>query len=359
MANLIYTNFTIVLATALFVLGLLFLSLRSNMESPVFRTALRMMAFTYCFFGLVNMLELWSRTFLPETEDVLLLQMTTLIVAVSQAFLFTYTLILLINAPFVTRKRVVRELVLLFTVSVALVIAHFTLPAAWGKLSVYLFILFYVYLLIHYTGLFVATYRNCLRKMDNFFSGREAEHLRWVNFSFYAALSIGTLALAVSLFPAIHIGIVCSIIYLVFYFYFAIRFIKHGFVYKKIEEALSDNDDSPPLIASPIETKLKIWLDEKRFLQPGITLNDVSRYVGTNNKYLSVYINQNMDRTFREWINHLRIEEAKRLLLEYPGMNVSDIALRVGFATKSHFGQQFRAVTRFSPSHWRQQAMAE
>jgi AraC family transcriptional regulator len=62
-----------------------------------------------------------------------------------------------------------------------------------------------------------------------------------------------------------------------------------------------------------------------------------------------------MNLTFREWINRLRIEEAKRLLLDFPDMNVSEIALQTGFATQSHFSQQFRTITNLSPSNWRLQ----
>jgi AraC-like DNA-binding protein len=62
-----------------------------------------------------------------------------------------------------------------------------------------------------------------------------------------------------------------------------------------------------------------------------------------------------MNRTFREWINFLRIEEAMHLLTEHPDMTVSEIALRTGFASQSHFGQQFRAITGSSPSNWRKQ----
>ena len=106
MINEIYTTLTIALATTLFVSGLFFYCLSRENETPVFKTALQLMTFTYSFFGLVNVLELWSRSF-PDSQDILLMQVATLIVAVSQAFLFTYTLVLLIHSAYVTRKKVV------------------------------------------------------------------------------------------------------------------------------------------------------------------------------------------------------------------------------------------------------------
>jgi len=362
--NVFYIYITIALASALFVLGALFRSLCGKMESPVFRTALRMMTFTYCFFGTVNLLELWNRAFMPDTCDVLLFQTSTLVVAVMQAFLFTYTLILLIHVAYVTRKRVTRELVPIVSLSVVFLVVCFTLPDNWVKISVYLFILFYVYLIVRYTRLFVITYRDCLRKMDNYFSGLEAEHLQWVKFSFYAALSIGMLALSSSLFPAIRIGIFCSVVYFLFYVYFAFRFINYGFVYKKLEHALADDDGQstqqkenknalPPSIASTIKPKLENWLEEKLFLQPGVTVDEIALQIGTNQKYLSVYFNQYMNKPFRTWINELRIEEAKRLLIDYPDMTIKQISDKAGFSRNSYFWNLFLKNAGQTPLAWR------
>jgi AraC-like DNA-binding protein len=366
MTNDLYTTLTIVLATTLFVSGLFFYGLSRDNETPVFRTALRLMTFTYCFFGLINVLELWSRTF-PDSEDILLLQTTTLIVAISQAFLFTYTLVLLIRPAYITRKRVMREILLILALSVALMVAYFILPAAWVKITVRLFILFYIWLLIKYTRLFVITYRECLRKLDNFFSGAEAEHLRWVNFSFYAALSIGVLALALTLLPAIDMAIFCSTIYLLFYLYFAVRIIKYGFVYQKLETALSEDDTQPEqpqedtnaphcrdvVYNISIEKNLKRWLDEKQYLQPGITIDDVAQYAATNRRYLSEHINYKKKKTFRQWINELRIDEAKNLLRQHPEMTVSDIAFKVGFINSRKKEKTFLAIAKVSPKIWR------
>jgi len=370
MINSIYTNITIILATALFVLGLLFRSLCRSVGSPVFKTALRIMLFTYCSFGLVNLLELWSRSFLPSTDDILLLQITTLVVAVLQAFLFTYTLILLIHAAYVTRKSVLRELIPILTLSIILVIAYCILPDDWVKIFAYLFALYYAYLLIKYTWLFVVTYRKCLQKMDNFFSGQEAEHLRWVKISFYTALSIGTLALVTSLFPAILIGIACSVVYLVFYLYFAFRFIKHSFIYEKLEEALSDDDDDTlpeepednknalcTSIVKLFETNLKTWIDEKQYLQPNVTIGDIAQQIGTNKKYFSVYINQHLNMPFRTWINDLRMEEAKRLLTNHPDMSIKQVSDKAGFTSNSYFGNLFLKMYEQTPQVWRKEQL--
>jgi AraC-like DNA-binding protein len=362
--TVVYLAVTLALAATLFAFGLLFHALCRHTESPVYRKALRMMIVTYCFFGLVNVLELAGHASRSATDSVLMFRITTLVVAVCQAFLFAFAMILLVNAAYVTRRRVTRELVPVLGLSAAFAVTCFTLPAPFVEISSGLFTAFYVYLLIKYIRLFALTWRDGLRKLDNFFAGREAEHLKWVNFSFYAALSIGLLALATSLIPGIRIGIVCSAIYYVFYTAFAIRFIGHGFVYKRLEEALSEDNAAeepenrsplPPAAADAIETGLKKWLGEKQYLQPAITLSDVSRHIGTNNKYLSLYINQRLNRSFRAWINELRIGEARRLLSSNPELTINEIANRTGFAKNNHFYHLFFQSAGQTPSTWRKE----
>ncbi|MDR0698370.1 MAG: hypothetical protein LBG28_03985, partial [Tannerella sp.] len=149
----VYLGITLALAATLFIFGLLFHVLCRHAQSPVYRKALRMMIFTYCFFGFVNVLELIDHISPSDTDNVLMFQVTTLFVAVYQAFLFTCTMILLVNATYVTRKRVMRELIPILSLSVAFAVSCFTLPAPFIKISVALFTLFYVYLLIKYIRL--------------------------------------------------------------------------------------------------------------------------------------------------------------------------------------------------------------
>jgi AraC family transcriptional regulator len=47
-----------------------------------------------------------------------------------------------------------------------------------------------------------------------------------------------------------------------------------------------------------------------------------------------------------------RVERAKALLAD-PGLSISDVALRAGFATPSHFSTVFRRVTSATPRAWR------
>ena len=107
--------------------------------------------------------------------------------------------------------------------------------------------------------------------------------------------------------------------------------------------------------AKSIESNLKIWIEEKRFLQSGVTIEDVSRQIATNKKYFSVYINKHINKTFRDWINDLRIEEAKRLTKENPALTFLQIAELTGYSTNSHFSAIFKKTTGKTLTEYRKE----
>ena len=60
-----------------------------------------------------------------------------------------------------------------------------------------------------------------------------------------------------------------------------------------------------------------------------------------------------MGRSFREYINAVRISAAENLLLT-TDMSVTDIALASGFATSSHFIESFKKHKKITPAKYRQ-----
>ncbi|WP_201001546.1 AraC family transcriptional regulator [Paenibacillus glycanilyticus] len=68
--------------------------------------------------------------------------------------------------------------------------------------------------------------------------------------------------------------------------------------------------------------------------------------------YLSRFFKEATGFTFVEYLNSVRIKEAKKLL-EQSSMKVNLIAKRVGFGSVTHFGRVFKSVTGYVPLHYR------
>lgn len=102
-----------------------------------------------------------------------------------------------------------------------------------------------------------------------------------------------------------------------------------------------------------IKDRLGEWVQEKGFLNPRLTIIELCKIIGINRTYLSNYINHTYGLNFNLWINHLRIEEAKLLMVHPPKRNLSEIAERIGFTDLAHFSKQFKLQEGVSPSEWR------
>jgi hypothetical protein len=229
--------------------GLCFLSLpvTGNPLLHSYRKARRMMGCAYLFFAAINVVEYVFRD--DAGDNILLTQMVTLSVAFSQAFLFTWSLIALLNVRWMGWWNFYRELILVLTFIVAVFGTYFACPAAYIPTVFYVLAGLYLVQLIRYVYLFRVNRRQFKWQMDNFFADGQDRWMRWVVFAFYAALTIGVLAILSALFTTPLVALLFSCVLACFYTYFAICFLCYGYRFQTIEAAL-DDEDYPPEISS-------------------------------------------------------------------------------------------------------------
>ena len=83
-----------------------------------------------------------------------------------------------------------------------------------------------------------------------------------------------------------------------------------------------------------------------------INRDDVANIAYVTPNYLSKLFTQKIGMNMREYINLLRVNEAKRLLLTTDD-NISDIASNLGYNNISYFSTVFRKICGMSPAEWR------
>jgi AraC-like DNA-binding protein len=359
--NELYNILSIFVSSGLLLaLGVILLS-TATVGSPLlgnYRRARRALAGAYLFFAAVNAVEY---LFGGPASDVPLIRTITLAIAASQAFLFTFAMIALLEVRFPGWRTVFREAAPALVLIAASVTVYAVCSEKCFDVAFWIFAGVYALLLVRYTALFVRNYRRFRRRMENWYSDNEADRLRWVAWSFYAALGIGIGALATSIFTSTVVALGFTVVFDLFYLLFAVRFINYAHRFPAIEEAMeSDAEEAvqqqplPAAARKSIEARLKLWTQEKRYLAPGVKIGDVSQYAGTNVKYISLYINKCLGVTFHVWIGGLRIGEAQRMMADRPDMTVGEVARRVGISDKSNFIRQFTKQTQLSPSVWKQ-----
>ncbi len=114
------------------------------------------------------------------------------------------------------------------------------------------------------------------------------------------------------------------------------------------------------LLSNELKTQLKTRLmrvlnDEKLFTDSTLSSRKLCKELGTNNKYLSIVVNEEFNCSITSLINSYRIDEAKRMLLnsQYKHLNFLGIAMSVGFNNKNSFTRTFKRHTGTTPSSFR------
>ncbi len=85
--------------------------------------------------------------------------------------------------------------------------------------------------------------------------------------------------------------------------------------------------------------------------QENIALETVAAHVGLNASYFSSSFKKNVGLSFRDYVNSVRIEEAKTLMRN-TDYSLANIAVAVGFDNQSYFTRVFKKQTGVSPSQY-------
>lgn len=97
--------------------------------------------------------------------------------------------------------------------------------------------------------------------------------------------------------------------------------------------------------------------EEKLFEDSSLSLRDLSDRLGVSENYISQTLNDMLSRNFFDFVNAARVDEAKRLLRACE-MSVLEVALTVGFNSRSTFNVAFKKHAGMTPSQFRAAAAA-
>ncbi len=94
---------------------------------------------------------------------------------------------------------------------------------------------------------------------------------------------------------------------------------------------------------------------EKLFIDSDLKLLDLAQRIEISPHHLSQLINEKLGQNFFDFINHYRVEEAKKLLADpaKSQFTILSLALEVGFNNKASFNSAFKKHTGMTPSQFR------
>ncbi|NMH27257.1 helix-turn-helix transcriptional regulator [Flavobacterium silvaticum] len=98
-----------------------------------------------------------------------------------------------------------------------------------------------------------------------------------------------------------------------------------------------------------------LLVNQKYFLDPQLTLDSVAEKLGVSKSYLSRTLNKEYPMGFSEYVNSLRVNEAKFYLTnkDFAQYTLVAIGLEAGFSSKTTFNSAFKRITGITPSEYR------
>ena len=99
---------------------------------------------------------------------------------------------------------------------------------------------------------------------------------------------------------------------------------------------------------------LTVMSDERPYLDPSLTLTDLTRAVGVNSTVLSHLINKGFEKNFNDFINEYRINEVKSRLRATDDETMLAIAFESGFNSKATFNRAFKKFTGRTPREYQE-----
>ena len=132
---------------------------------------------------------------------------------------------------------------------------------------------------------------------------------------------------------------------------------------KLVSDIVLEEKNNEPAIVNEKEynaalSKLKQYMvQEKPFLNPSLTIQDVSVAIKIPVRDLSLLINHKLQQHFYDFVNTYRIENAMEILKDDTKSKVTilEILYEVGFNSKSSFNTAFKKHTGNTPTSYRKQ----
>jgi AraC-like DNA-binding protein len=232
---------------------------------------------------------------------------------------------------------------------------------------------------VNYIVHFDRTYKQALKDMENYCNEDESHRIKWVRFCYIISMLTNIFFLVyLCLFwfmdYRMEFASIYTLWYLLYFLYFTANFISFISSHKLVLEAVAHKTLSGQTIkinikdprkairelhhkeddSAAFEKALKAWVAQKRYCEYDKSREEIAEELNTTKDALHQYFITKKGMDFMTWRTALRIEEAKRMLIENRNFSINIIGEMCGFSDRSNFHRQFVKLVGCSPRQWRE-----
>ena len=236
---------------------------------------------------------------------------------------------------------------------------------------------------VNYVVHFDRAYKLALKNMETYYDDDESHRIKWVRFCYIISMLTNIfflvyLAMFLFLDYKMEVAAVYTFWYLLYFLYITANFISFISSHKIVLEAVahkaltgtniklnlmevrrarksrSEEPSHKEDEFTRIDRALKAWVEQKRYCEYDKSREDIARELNTTRESLHHYFVTRKGMDFNTWRTELRIEEAKRMLIENRDFSINIIGELSGFSDRSNFHRQFVKLVGCSPRQWRE-----
>lgn len=156
-------------------------------------------------------------------------------------------------------------------------------------------------------------------------------------------------------------SLLLNALYGIVIFFLLLIFIATFLVYgKNMAECIKVDDEIAEAVKTETDTqneqirqRIEQWVSERHFTNPNITISGAIKDMGISTTSLNYYLEQHTTvGNYRKWLPYLRIEEAKRIILEHPEYSFEHVAEVCGYANGGNMSRAFKEHEGVPPTEW-------
>ena len=315
-----------------------------------------------------------------ENYDVFASMMMFVVTCMSSVVL-SFSLTNLLDEKFIESDKFYLNVGLVAILSIVFM-RSFWMETGWVRTLIHaVYIIVFLLQCISHIMAFRKRYKEGLHKLEQYYDEEEDKKLQWIHFCYVIMMLTQMFILVYRLFPTGFMK-VYNLWYALFMLYFTANFISFlgshkltldAFAYKALsgqeislklkgrgkKKSAKDNDTEDIVTGNDtefakLEKALQKWVKQKKFSEYDKSREEVATELGTSKEVLHMYFTTRMGMDFKTWRTGLRIDEAKRLLIENRELSTNVIGEIAGFSDRSNFHRQFVKIVGCSPRQWRE-----
>lgn len=303
-----------------------------------------------------------------------------LVTVLLSSLTISYAMITILDEDMVSPNVIIATLLLAILSSLVLI------ESAIHEREGYLFCLIFSLVIfsaecVYYIIKFDMAYKKSLKVLNAYYDEEENHKIRWIRFCYIIAMLTNTFFIVYLIIPQKFMRLYMAW-YIIFMLYFAANFISFLGSHKIVLDAFAHRalaiperraamrqaqtskvrKEDPALDTRQREkdfrtlaANLTKWVDEKKYREYDKTREQIASELGTTKEILQLYFATVIKKDLRSWRTELRINDAKKMLLEDRKASPQLVGEACGFSDRSNFHTTFVKLVGCTPKEWRKQ----